>query len=256
MNDDVLPRRTQRQHFQSQFRRPPGQRQPHPSSQPVMAAAAAIAGHFVDIRDWPAPIAVSGVGLPTAAQRRQCTNLVQAVFRKTCTCHLVAPLDRVNVDTDQMIPKQFLKGLTREGYGHVLFYDWRYLPGEKPNPDFVLNFPRYPGASVLLARANFGCGSSREHAPWGILDYGFRVIIAPSYADIFYNNCFKNGILPITLPEEQVDELFRRTESTARYTIHADLPNQTVSDDQGLKFNFEIDPFRKTCLLKGWTTSA
>ena len=114
---------------------------------------------------------------------------------------LVMPLDRVNVDTDQMVPKQFLKALTREGFGRILFYDWRYLPGEKPNPEFVLNFPRYKGASVLLARANFGCGSSREHAPWGVKDYGFRVIIAPSYADIFYNNCFKNGILPADLTE-------------------------------------------------------
>src|ERR1700752_4363450 len=120
---------------------------------------------------------------------------------------MVMPLDRVNVDTDQMVPKQFLKALTREGFGRILFYDWRYLPGEVPNPDFVLNFPRYRGASVLLARANFGCGSSREHAPWALLDYGFRVIIAPSFADIFYNNCFKNGILPITLPDVQVDEL-------------------------------------------------
>ena len=127
---------------------------------------------------------------------------------------LVMPLDRVNVDTDQMVPKQFLKALTRQGFGRILFYDWRYLPGERPNPDFVLNFPRYRGASVLLARANFGCGSSREHAPWAMLDYGFRVLIAPSFADIFYNNCFKNGILPITLPEAQVDELFRRAEKT------------------------------------------
>ena len=112
---------------------------------------------------------------------------------------MVMPLDRVNVDTDQMVPKQFLKALTRKGFGRILFYDWRYLPGEKPNPEFVLNFPRYEGASVLLARHNFGCGSSREHAPWGVKDYGFRVIIAPSYADIFYNNCFKNGILPASL---------------------------------------------------------
>src|ERR1700738_1028611 len=158
---------------------------------------------------------------------------------------LVAPLDRVNVDTDQMVPKQFLKALTREGFGRILFYDWRYLPGEKPNPDFVLNFPRYRGASVLLARANFGCGSSREHAPWGILDYGFRVIIAPSYADIFYNNCFKNGILPVTLPEEQVEALFRRTEREEGYTVTADLPNQIVSDSHGLRFPFEMNPFRK-----------
>src|SRR5947199_7612491 len=125
---------------------------------------------------------------------------------------LVAPLDRVNVDTDQIVPKQFLKLLTREGYGQFLFYDWRYLDSGKPNPEFVLNQPRYRGASVLLARANFGCGSSREHAPWALLDYGFRVIIAPSYADIFYNNCFKNGMLPATLSETEVEELFKRTE--------------------------------------------
>ena len=121
-------------------------------------------------------------------------------------------MDRVNVDTDQMVPKQFLKALTRQGFGRTLFYDWRYLPGEKPNPEFVLNFPRYKGASILLARANFGCGSSREHAPWGVKDYGFRAIIAPSYADIFYNNCFKNGILPAILTEGQVDTLFKRME--------------------------------------------
>jgi 3-isopropylmalate/(R)-2-methylmalate dehydratase small subunit len=161
------------------------------------------------------------------------------------------PLDRVNVDTDQMVPKQFLKALTRLGFGRNLFYDWRYLPGEAPNPAFVLNFPRYRGASVLLARANFGCGSSREHAPWALLDYGFRVIIAPSFADIFYNNCFKNGILPITLPDAQVDELFRRAEATEGYQLTADLPNQTVSGTQGLKFHFEIDDFRKTVLLEG-----
>ena len=164
---------------------------------------------------------------------------------------LVMPLDRVNVDTDQMVPKQFLKALTRQGFGRNLFYDWRYLPGEAPNPEFVLNFPRYRGASVLLARANFGCGSSREHAPWALLDYGFRVLIAPSFADIFYNNCFKNGILPITLPDAQVDELFRRAEANVGYKLTADLPNQTVSDEQGLKFHFDIDDFRKTVLLEG-----
>ena len=161
-------------------------------------------------------------------------------------------MDRVNVDTDQMVPKQFLKALTREGFGRTLFYDWRYLPGEKPNPDFVLNRPRYQGASVLLARANFGCGSSREHAPWAILDYGFRVLIAPSYADIFYNNCFKNGILPITLSDKQMDELFRRTEETVGYQLTADLETQTVTDDSGLKYSFQIDPFRRECLLNGW----
>jgi 3-isopropylmalate/(R)-2-methylmalate dehydratase small subunit len=164
---------------------------------------------------------------------------------------LVAPLDRVNVDTDQMVPKQFCKLLTREGYGRILFYDWRYLPGEKPNPEFVLNFPRYRGASVLIARANFGCGSSREHAPWGILDYGFRVVIAPSFADIFYNNCFKNGILPVALTAEQMDELFQRTEKRAGYQLAADLEKQTITDDSGLSYSFQIDPFRKHCLMKG-----
>jgi len=164
---------------------------------------------------------------------------------------LVMPLDRVNVDTDQMVPKQFLKALTREGFGRILFYDWRYHPGEKPNPDFVLNFPRYKGASILLARANFGCGSSREHAPWGVKDYGFRAIIAPSYADIFYNNCFKNGILPAILTEAEVDELFQRTESEAGYTLSIDLPSQTIKDSYGHTFNFEIAPSRKEVLLKG-----
>jgi 3-isopropylmalate/(R)-2-methylmalate dehydratase small subunit len=164
---------------------------------------------------------------------------------------LVAPIDRVNVDTDQMVPKQFLKLLTREGYGRVLFYDWRYLPGEKPNPDFVLNKPRYKGASVFIARANFGCGSSREHAPWAILDYGVRAILAPSYADIFYNNCFKNGILPVTLTDEQMDELFKRTEQNEGYSLTVDLEQQAVTDAKGLRYNFTVDPFRRECLLKG-----
>ena len=165
---------------------------------------------------------------------------------------LVAPMDRVNVDTDQMVPKQFLKALTREGFGRILFYDWRYLqPGERPNPEFVLNFPRYKGASVLLARTNFGCGSSREHAPWGIQDYGFRAIIAPSYADIFYNNCFKNGILPAILTEAEVDELFQRTEKEEGYSLSIDLPNQTIRDNHGLVYKFEIAPARKEVLLKG-----
>ena len=164
---------------------------------------------------------------------------------------VVAPMDRVNVDTDQMVPKQFLKRLTREAFGPVLFYDWRYLPGEKPNPDFALNQPRYKGASVLLARANFGCGSSREHAPWAILDYGFRAILAPSYADIFYNNCFKNGILPVTLSNEQMDELFKRTAAKEGYGVTVDLEQQVVTDDQGLRYSFTVDPFRCDCLLKG-----
>ena len=165
---------------------------------------------------------------------------------------MVMPLDRVNVDTDQMVPKQFLKALTREGFGRILFYDWRYFnPGERPNPDFVMNFPRYKGASVLLARANFGCGSSREHAPWGVKDYGFRVILAPSYADIFYNNCFKNGICPVTLSNEQIDELFARTAAKEGYGVTVDLEQQLVTDGQGLKYSFTLDPFRRECLLKG-----
>lgn len=165
---------------------------------------------------------------------------------------LVQPIDRVNVDTDQMVPKQFLKALTRQGFGRILFYDWRYLqPGERPNPEFVLNFPRYRGATVLLTRANFGCGSSREHAPWAIGDYGFRTIIAPSYADIFYNNCFKNGILPAILTEGEVDELFKRTEKEEGYSLSIDLPNQTIADKHGLVYKFEIAPARKEVLLKG-----
>jgi 3-isopropylmalate/(R)-2-methylmalate dehydratase small subunit len=164
---------------------------------------------------------------------------------------LVLPLDRVNVDTDQMVPKQFLKLQTKQGYGKFLFYDWRYLPGEKSNPEFILNLPRYKGASVLLARAGFGCGSSREHAPWAIADYGFRVIVAPSYADIFYNNCFLSGVLPIKLSEEQVDELFRRAERQEGYSLTVDLPAQTVSDPSGLRYSFTLDEFRKHILLDG-----
>jgi 3-isopropylmalate/(R)-2-methylmalate dehydratase small subunit len=164
---------------------------------------------------------------------------------------LVIPIDRVNVDTDQIVPKQFVKLQVKTGFGKFLFYDWRYLAGEKPNPDFILNAPRYKGASILLARANFGCGSSREHAPWALADYGFRVLIAPSYADIFYNNCFKNSILPVTLSEEQVEELFKRTEGTEGYSLTADLQKQTITDSQGLKYNFEIGEFRKRVLLEG-----
>src|ERR1700759_5255164 len=141
---------------------------------------------------------------------------------------LVMPLDRVNVDTDQMVPKQFLKALTREGFGRILFYDWRYLAGEKPNPEFIINFPKKKGRSSPRPPANFGCGSSREHAPWAIGDYGFRVILAPSYADIFYNNCFKNGILPAILTEAEVDELFKRTEKEEGYSLAIDLPKQTI----------------------------
>lgn len=166
---------------------------------------------------------------------------------------LVAPLDRVNVDTDQMVPKQFLKWITREGYGKVLFFDWRYGDdGRTPNPEFVLNHPRYQGASVLVTRANFGCGSSREHAPWALLDYGFRAILAPSFADIFFNNCFKNGILLVQLSNEQIDEIFERTEQQEGYELTADLQTQTVTDKADLVYHFEVDPFRRECLLNGW----
>ncbi len=167
---------------------------------------------------------------------------------------LVAPLDRVNVDTDQIIPKQFLKAITREGFGRFLFYDWRYVDGDKPNSEFVLNQPRYQGASILLTRTNFGCGSSREHAPWAVLDYGFRVIIAPSFADIFYNNCFKNGILPIVLPDAQVDDLFKRTEQREGYQLTVDLESQTITEASGqdaFQIPFTVDPFRRECLMKG-----
>jgi 3-isopropylmalate/(R)-2-methylmalate dehydratase small subunit len=163
----------------------------------------------------------------------------------------VVPLDRVNVDTDQMVPKQFCKTLTREGFGRYLFYDWRYLPEEAPNPEFVLNYPRYKGASVLLARANFGCGSSREHAPWAVMDYGFRSILAPSYADIFYNNCFKNGILPVILTDAQMDKLFDLTQRTDGYQISIDLEALKVTDGGAIDFSFEVDPFRRKCLLQG-----
>ena len=173
---------------------------------------------------------------------------------------LVAPLDRSNVDTDMIIPKQFLKSIKRTGFGPNLFDELRYLDSGEPgkddsqrplNPDFVLNQPRYQGASVLLTRANFGCGSSREHAPWALDDFGFRAIIAPSFADIFYNNCFKNGLLPVVLKEEEVDELFRAVESVEGYSLTVDLENQTVSTPDGKSYSFEVDEFRKHCLLNG-----
>lgn len=173
---------------------------------------------------------------------------------------LVAPLDRANVDTDAIIPKQYLKSIKRTGFGPNLFDDWRYLdPGEpgmdhsrrRLNPDFVLNQPRYQGASILLARDNFGCGSSREHAPWALMDYGFCVIIAPSYADIFYNNSFKNGLLPIVLAHDVVDRLFRETAATPGYRLTVDLAAQTVTLPSGAVFRFEIDAFRRHCLLNG-----
>ncbi len=164
---------------------------------------------------------------------------------------LVVAMDRANVDTDQIIPKQFLKRIERTGFGQFLFYDWRFLEdGEAPNPDFELNRPAAAGASVLLARRNFGCGSSREHAPWALDDYGFRVIIAPSFADIFYNNCFKNGMLPIRFDESVVDALFARA-AQGNYRLTIDLETRRVSDGAGFDQEFEVEPFRRHCLLHG-----
>lgn len=174
---------------------------------------------------------------------------------------IVAPIDRENVDTDAIIPKQFLKSIHRTGFGPNLFDEWRYLdqPGQpgvpesqrKPNPDFVLNQPRYRGASILLARKNFGCGSSREHAPWAIQQYGFRALIAPSFADIFFNNCFKNGLLPIVLPEATVAQLFDECAAFVGYELTIDLPRQVIVKPQGEEIAFEVQPFRKYCLLNG-----
>ncbi len=164
---------------------------------------------------------------------------------------IVAPLDRVNVDTDQIIPKQFLKRIERTGFEEYLFYDWRYLDDGMPNPEFVLNNERYKDATILLTRNNFGCGSSREHAPWALKDYGFLVIIAPSFADIFFSNCFKNGMLPIVLPESVVEELFKRVFANIGYRLTVDLESQVITDDNGFKIPFEIDPFKKKCLLEG-----
>ncbi len=165
---------------------------------------------------------------------------------------IVAPLDRQNVDTDQIIPKQFLKRIERTGYEDGLFFDWRFKADGSPNPDFELNKPRYQGASILLARDNFGCGSSREHAPWALDNYGFKCIIAPSYADIFYNNCFNNGMLPIVLPAAEVDTLFREVSPTPGYELKVDLPSQTITRPNGQTIRFEVDPFLKERLLNGW----
>jgi 3-isopropylmalate/(R)-2-methylmalate dehydratase small subunit len=163
----------------------------------------------------------------------------------------VAPLDRANVDTDQIIPKQFLKRIERSGYGQFLFYDWRYLPDGKLNPEFVLNQPHYAGASILLAGKNFGCGSSREHAPWALLDYGFRAVIAPSFADIFANNCIKNGLLPVTLNDSKVAELLGKTARAEIYHLTVDLVEREVRDDSGFRARFEIDDFKRKFLLEG-----
>jgi 3-isopropylmalate/(R)-2-methylmalate dehydratase small subunit len=174
---------------------------------------------------------------------------------------IVAPMDRENVDTDAIIPKQFLKSIKKSGFGVNLFDEWRYLdagfPGQdaatrKPNPDFVLNQPRYRGASVLLARKNFGCGSSREHAPWALDQYGFRCVIAPSFADIFFDNCFKNGLLPIVLPEAQIARLFDQVAAFVGYQLTIDLERQMVVQPDGSELPFEVQPFRKYCLLNGY----
>jgi 3-isopropylmalate/(R)-2-methylmalate dehydratase small subunit len=174
---------------------------------------------------------------------------------------LVAPMDRDNVDTDAIIPKQFLKSIKRTGFGPNLFDEWRYkdpgYPGQDPatrvpNPDFVLNQPRYQGASVLLARSNFGCGSSREHAPWALDQYGFRVVIAPSFADIFFTNCFKSGLLPIVLPEDAVAKLFDEVNAFVGYRLTVDLPRQVVAKPDGAEIAFDVQPFRKFCLVNGF----
>ena len=174
---------------------------------------------------------------------------------------LVAPLDRANVDTDAIIPKQFLKSIKRSGFGPNLFDEWRYMDvgqpgqdnsGRPKNPDFVLNQPRYQGAQVLLTRDNFGCGSSREHAPWALEDFGFRVLIGPSFADIFFNNCFKNGLLPIKLAPDEVDALFAQCHATTGYRLNVDLDAKTITRPDGKVIPFDVDPFRRECLLNGW----
>ena len=165
----------------------------------------------------------------------------------------VAPLEALNVDTGHIIPKQFLKRIARTGYEDALFYDWRYLDdGTTPNPDFEMNAPRYQGASILLTKNNFGCGSSREHAPWALDNYGFRCLLAPSFADIFYNNCFNNGILPIRLPEAVIEQLFQEVRAQDGYALTVDLPAQTITRPNGETIAFELDPFLKERLLNGW----
>ena len=164
---------------------------------------------------------------------------------------LVAPLDRANVDTDQIIPKQFLKSIERTGFGEFLFFDWRYRPEGGPEPSFILNQPRYQGASILVTGKNFGCGSSREHAPWALREFGFRVIIAPSFADIFANNCFKNGMLPIALSEGEVARITGRAQYAEGYTLTIDLETKTITDDAGLSIEFSVSDFQRYCLLEG-----
>jgi 3-isopropylmalate/(R)-2-methylmalate dehydratase small subunit len=164
---------------------------------------------------------------------------------------IVAPLEALNVDTDQIIPKQFLKRIERTGFGEFLFFDWRFKDDGSPNPDFEMNAPRYKGASILLTKDNFGCGSSREHAPWALDDYGIRCIIAPSFADIFFNNCFNNGMLPIVLPEDEVERLFAEVRARDGYELEIDLPSQQIRKPDGTSLPFSIEPFKKECLLKG-----
>ena len=164
---------------------------------------------------------------------------------------LVAPLDRANVDTDQIIPKQFLKSIERTGFGEFLFFDWRYRPEGGPEPSFILNQPRYQGASILVTGKNFGCGSSREHAPWALREFGFRVIIAPSFADIFANNCFKNGMLPIVVSDDQVARITGRAQYAEGYTLTVDLETKTITDDAGLSIEFSVSDFQRYCLLEG-----
>ncbi|SES00560.1 3-isopropylmalate dehydratase small subunit [Psychrobacillus sp. OK032] len=164
---------------------------------------------------------------------------------------VVTPLNRPNIDTDAIIPTEFLKRIERTGFGQFLFYEWRFDEQEKQKPDFVLNKPVYEGSNILLTGSNFGCGSSREHAPWALSDYGFKVIIASAFADIFFNNCFKNGILPIKLPEDIVQQLFQKINEHESFQITVDLEKQTISDSQGFQVIFDVDPYRKECLLKG-----
>jgi 3-isopropylmalate/(R)-2-methylmalate dehydratase small subunit len=164
---------------------------------------------------------------------------------------IAAPMDRLNVDTDQIIPKQFLKRLERTGFGQFLFFDWRFKDDGSPDPDFELNAPGYQDAKILVAGRNFGCGSSREHAPWALHDYGFRAVLAPSFADIFFNNCFKNGLLPVVLPEDSIYQIIHKAQANPGYEITVDLEHCVVEDGEGLSLSFEVDAFRRHCLLNG-----
>jgi 3-isopropylmalate/(R)-2-methylmalate dehydratase small subunit len=167
---------------------------------------------------------------------------------------IVAPLEALNVDTDQIIPKQFLKRIGRTGFDDALFFDWRFNADGSLNPEFEMNAPRYKGAGILLAKDNFGCGSSREHAPWALLDYGIRCVLAPSFADIFYNNCFNNGMLPIRVSEATIEQLFNEVRAKVGYQLAIDLPNNQIVKPDGSAIRFELDPFKKECLLNGWDT--